>query len=74
MASNDALDSQNETPPEDRTLLVQSLLRSLETNCSQTARAWTRVIREHLSQLNSGEIESAPGDNNFVRIWKGRPS
>jgi len=61
-------------PVEERALVVDSLLRSLNPPESDIDRKWAAVAKRRLSEIRSGAIETIPGDEVFARIWKRFPA
>lgn len=55
-------------PAEERTLVVTSLLRSLNTPDSGIDQKWSAVARNRLDDLRSGRVASIPGDEVFAKI------
>lgn len=59
-------------PVEERALVVDSLLRSLNPPESRIDEKWAAVAAERLTSIRSGEVESVPGEEVFARIWSDR--
>jgi len=57
-------------PVEERTLVVDSLLRSLNQPESEIDKEWAITAKRRLSELRSGLVESVPGQEVFNSIWK----
>ena len=57
-------------PVEERVLVVDSLLRSLNQPESEINEKWIVVARKRLAEMRSGSVEAVPGDKVFERIWK----
>ncbi len=57
-------------PVEERAMVVDSLLKSLNPPESGIDRKWAAVARRRLEQLRSGEAQAVPGEEVFQRIWK----
>lgn len=57
-------------PVEERVLVVDSLLRSLNQPESEIDEKWIVVARKRLAEMRSGSVEAVPGDRVFERIWK----
>ena len=57
-------------PVEERAIIVDSLLRSLNPLSEDIVRKWTIVAKRRLEELRSGKVKTIPGDEVFVRIWK----
>jgi len=57
-------------PVEERTLVVDSLLRSLNQPESEIDKKWASLAQKRLDEMKSGSIKSIPGDEVFKKIWK----
>ncbi len=57
-------------PVEERTLLVDSLLRSLNQPESEVDKKWASIAQKRLVEMKNGTIKSIPGDEIFKKIWK----
>lgn len=57
-------------PVEERTLVVDSLLRSLNQPESEIDKKWVAVAKRRLAGLRSGTIKPVSGQEVFDKIWK----
>ncbi len=57
-------------PVEERALVVDSLLRTLNTPDSNVDREWAEVARRRLEELRSGHVTAGPGDQVFAKVGK----
>jgi len=57
-------------PVEERAVVVDSLLRSLNTPDPEIDRKWAAVARRRLEELRSGHVKPIPGEEVFARIRK----
>lgn len=57
-------------PVEERAVVIDSLLRSLNTPNEDVDREWASVAQRRLEELRSGKQKPLPGDEVFGRIWK----
>lgn len=55
-------------PVEDRTIVVESLLRSLNQPNPEIDRKWAAVSKRRLEELRSGRVKPIPGDKVFAKI------
>ncbi len=55
-------------PVEERALLVDSLLRSLNTPEPDIDKKWIAVAKDRLQQLRAGEVTAQPASEVFKRI------
>ena len=57
-------------PVEERALVVDSLLRSLNPPQSEIDAQWATEAKRRLSELRSGKVEPVPGEAVFERVWE----
>ena len=55
-------------PVEERTLVIDSLLRTLNPPDPENDRKWAAVARRRLDDLRSGRVQPVPGDEVFAKI------
>ncbi|MFH0730515.1 MAG: addiction module protein [Pseudomonadota bacterium] len=55
-------------PVEERILVVDSLLRTLNTPNPDIDSNWVGVAKRRLAELRSGRVNPVPGDQVFARI------
>ncbi len=55
-------------PVEERAIVIDSLLRTLNPADAETEREWVRVAKNRLAELRSGSVKSIPGDEVFAKI------
>jgi putative addiction module component (TIGR02574 family) len=55
-------------PVEERTIVVDSLLRSLNPPDPEIDRKWAAVAKRRLEELRSGRVKPVPGEEVFARI------
>jgi putative addiction module component (TIGR02574 family) len=55
-------------PVEERIIVVDSLLRTLNMPDPDIDREWAVVARRRLAELRSGRVKPVPGDDVFTRI------
>lgn len=56
-------------PVEDRALVAESILRSLNAPETAIDRKWTEVARRRLAEIRSGAVTPVQGDEVFARVW-----
>jgi len=54
-------------PVEERALIADSLLRSLNTPETSIDAQWAEVARKRLQELRSGTVKTIPGDEVFAK-------
>jgi len=70
MKIKDLIHEAEALPVEERALVVDSLLRSLNPPESKIDEKWATVAAERLKEVRSGAVESVPGEEVFARIWR----
>ncbi|TYB32473.1 MAG: addiction module protein, partial [Flexistipes sinusarabici] len=62
MKIKDLIEEAESLPVEQRTMVVDSLLRSLNPPESEIDKKWAAVARKRLGEIRSGTIEAIPGE------------
>ena len=57
-------------PVEERAIVADAILRSLNPPESGMDREWAKVAQRRLAELRSGEVKPVPGEQVFARVWK----
>lgn len=57
-------------PVEERAIVVDSLLRTLNPPDAEIDRAWVRIAQRRLADLRSGRVQPVPGDQVFAKVKK----
>ena len=55
-------------PVEERTMVVDSLLRSLNPPDPEIDKKWAAVAKRRLEELRSGHVKPVPGEEVFAKI------
>ncbi len=55
-------------PVEERTIIVDSLLRSLNPPDPEIDQKWVAVAKGRLQEMRSGKVKPIPGEEVFARI------
>jgi putative addiction module component (TIGR02574 family) len=55
-------------PVEERTFVVDSLLRTLNPPDPEIDKKWSVVVKRRLAELRSGRVKSVPGEEVFAKI------
>ncbi|MFN3714169.1 MAG: addiction module protein [Alcanivoracaceae bacterium] len=72
MNIKELIDQAEALPVEERALVVDSLLRSLNPPESRIDEKWALVARKRLEDIRSGAVKTIPGEDVFAKIWSGR--
>jgi hypothetical protein len=57
-------------PVEERALIADSILRSLNPVESDIDKKWIKIAEQRLQELKSGIVKAVPGDEVFKKIWQ----
>ena len=57
-------------PVEERALMVDSLLKSLNLPETDIDKRWASVAQRRLDDLRSGHVEAVAGEKVFEKIWR----
>ncbi len=68
----DLIDEAEALPVEERALVVDSLLRSLNPPESKIDEKWASVAQERLKEVRSGAVKTVPGEDVFAEVWNDR--
>jgi putative addiction module component (TIGR02574 family) len=55
-------------PVEERVIVVDSILRTLNPPNPDIDKEWVAVAKRRLAELRSGRVRPVPGDHVFARI------
>jgi putative addiction module component (TIGR02574 family) len=55
-------------PVEERVMVVDSLLRTLNPPDMEIEKEWVKVAKRRLVELRSGSVKAIPGDEVFTKI------
>ena len=55
-------------PVEERTMVIDPLLRTLNAPDPEIDRQWVTVAKRRLEELRSGRVNPIPGEEVFARI------
>lgn len=69
MNTKQLIDEAVSLPVEERALVVDSLLRSLNQPESHIDEKWVREAKRRLTELRSGHAEAIPGEDVFGKVW-----
>jgi putative addiction module component (TIGR02574 family) len=57
-------------PVEERAIVADSILRSLNPPESGIDHKWAQVAQRRLAELRSGKVKPIAGEQVFARVWK----
>jgi len=70
MKIKDLIDEAESLPVEERAMVVDSLLRSLNPPEPEIDKEWAAVAQRRLDDIRAGNIKAVPGEEVFAKIWK----
>jgi putative addiction module component (TIGR02574 family) len=70
MNTKQLIDEAVSLPVEERALVVDSLLRSLNQPESEIDKKWANEAKRRLDELRSGRVEAIPGEEIFEKVWE----
>ena len=68
MNTKELIDEAVARPVEERALILDSLLRSLNSPESEIDKQWVVVAQRRLSEMRSGVVKGVPGEEVFEKI------
>ncbi|RLE28094.1 MAG: addiction module protein [Acidobacteria bacterium] len=69
MKTRDLIDEAISLPVEERALVIDSLLQSLNQPISENEKKWVDVAQRRLKEIESGSVCPVPGNRVFEKIW-----
>jgi len=70
MKTEDLISEAVSLPVEERAIVVDSLLRSLNSTNTDIDEKWGKVAKKRLSEYRSGSVKGVPGNEVFNKIWR----
>lgn len=67
-STKDIIEEAASLPVEQRIIVVDSLLRTLNVPDPDMDKAWVETASRRLSELRSGKVKPVPGEQVFERI------
>jgi len=68
MNTKELIDEAISLPVEERMLMVDLLLRSLNQPKAEIDKKWVEVAKRRLTEIKTGSVEAVPGKDVFERI------
>lgn len=70
MEIKDLINEAASLPLEERAMVVDVLLRSLNPSESVIDKEWTALAQSRLEALRSGSVTAISGEQVFTKVWK----
>ena len=68
--TQDLIDEAISLPIEERAILVDSLLCSMNPSSEENDQKWAAEAKKRLEEIRSGKVRPVPGEEVFKKIWK----
>lgn len=66
--TSDLIREAESLPVEERVLLVDSLLRSLNAPENELDQKWAKIAQRRLQEIRTGQAKTIPGEEVFAKI------
>ena len=66
----DIVEEAAQLPVDERVIVVDSVLRTLNVPIPEIDRAWAEVAEARIAELRSGRVIAIPGEQVFARVSK----
>jgi putative addiction module component (TIGR02574 family) len=70
MKTKELIDEAVLLPVEERALVIDSLLRSLNQPESEIDKKWVEEAKRRLAEFRSGQVHVVPGEEVFEKMWE----
>ncbi|MFZ5949128.1 MAG: addiction module protein [Candidatus Rifleibacteriota bacterium] len=64
----DVLRDAESLPVEERIVIIDSLLRSINHTCLEVDQEWIKVAKSRLAEIREGKVKTIPGEEVFAKI------
>jgi len=72
MTMKELIEEVTSLPVEERAIVADSILRTLNPPDADIDRKWAQVAQRRLAELRSGKVKPIPGEQVFAKVWKHR--
>ena len=69
MKIKDLIEEATSWPVEERAMVIDSLLKSLNPPELEIEKKWVSVAKRRLEELRSGKVKAIQGEEVFEKIW-----
>ena len=70
MNTKDLINEVVSLPVEERTLIIDTVLRSLNQSESEIDKKWVSLAQKRLEEIRTGTVNTIPGDEVFKKVWQ----
>ncbi len=68
LSIKEIIDQAASLPTEERAVVIDSLLKTLNPTNDEVDRKWIKVAKRRLNELRSGQVKPIPGEEVFRKI------
>ena len=70
MNTKDLINEVVSLPVEERTLIIDTVLRSLNQPESEIDKKWISLAQKRLEEIRTGTVNTIPGEEVFKKVWQ----
>ena len=70
MSTEDLLAEVASLPIDERALIADRILRSLNAPDAELEQRWAELAEHRLAELRSGDVQGIPGEEVLAKVWK----
>ena len=70
MTMKEIIDEVATLPVDERAMVADSILRSLNAPDPDMDSKWALVAQRRLAELRGGQVPPVPGEQVFAKVWK----
>jgi len=70
LKTKDLIDKAILLPVEERAILIDSLIKSLNPLESEIEKKWIATAKDRLNEIQKGKVQIISGEEVFTKIWK----
>jgi hypothetical protein len=70
MKTKNLIDEAIALPIEEKAILIDLLIKSLNPREAEIEKKWLKVAKKRLTELYSGNVKAKSGEDVFIEVWK----
>ncbi|MBN1362813.1 MAG: addiction module protein [Sedimentisphaerales bacterium] len=70
MTTKEIIEEVASLPVDERAVVADSILRTLNTPDPEVDAKWAQVAQRRLAELRAGAVKPVAGEQVFARVWK----